>query len=149
MKFIRSEHYLIDYRKKTREHVGTFYATKEVVLAEKKISLLSPNGAQPDATIELEGQDLLSFKTYLAGNKSPISTGRFLNRDYEEMIFAAGLPDKGIYIEGVVSKVSDNLFVSTKTVKNDSTGEIAAIVQEIINVISKEDFDKATASVDQ
>lgn len=143
MKFIRSEHYLIDYRKKSKEHVGTFYATKEVVLAKSKIFLTSPDKAQPNATIELEGKDLLEFKTYIEGNETPISSGRFLNQDYEEMIFSADLPEKGIYIDGVLSKVSDQLFVSTKTVRNKSTGETAAVVQEILNIISKEDFEKS------
>lgn len=148
MKFIRSEHYLIDYRKNTREHVGTFYATKEVDVAKSQILLSSAKHAQPNATINLEGQDLLGFKTYIEGNESPISTGRFLNREYEEMIFEADLPDKGIYIEGVLSKVSDKLFVSTKTVKNKNTGEIAAIVQEIINIIDQDEYEKSALAAD-
>lgn len=149
MKFSKTDHYIIDYRKNTREHVGTFYATKEVLLAEKKIVVTAANGKMPEATVELEGQDLLSFKTYLAGNKSPVSTGRFLNSDYEEMIFTADLPDKGIHIEGVVSKITDTLFVSAKSIKVNSTGDLAAIAQEIIHVISKEEFDKAVSSPGQ
>ena len=148
MKYIRTEHFILDFRKNTRDYVGTFYATQEVVLAEKKILFVSPaNGKMPNATVELEGQDLLSFKTYLAGNHSPVSTGRFLNSDYQEMIFAADLPDKGISIAGNTSKISDTLFVATKTIKIHSTGEIGAIAQEIVYIISKDEFDKEVSTL--
>ncbi|WP_413574680.1 hypothetical protein ACLVWU_10660 [Bdellovibrio sp. HCB290] len=143
MTFLKSDHYIIDFRKNTKEHVGTFYATKEVEVQNARILLASPGPAQP-AIMKLEGQDLLGFKTYIEGNKSPITTGRFLNSEYEEMIFESDLPDKGLNIEGVLSKISDKLFVSTKTVKNKSTGEKAAVIQEIISIIDKDEYEKAT-----
>ncbi|WP_413290989.1 hypothetical protein [Bdellovibrio sp. HCB337] len=146
MKYIKSDHYLIDYRKNSREFLGSFYATKEFSQAQGKIVLVSyPLNTRPNASIVLEGADKLGFKTYVDGQEAPVSSGRFLNTDYEEMIFGADLAEKGLNIDGTITKVSDDMFVSTKTVRIKATGEIGAVIQEIIRYLSKEDFEKATA----
>ena len=79
----------------------------------------------------------MSFKTYLAGNKSPISTGRFLNSDYQEMNFAAGLPDKGIYIEGVSSKISDNFLSLLKPLRIIAQAKLARSRKKLFTSLVK------------
>ncbi len=144
MQYLRTDHYLLDLLKKNREFLGSFYGTRELRLDQKRLMLSSPDQLKPKVVMSLSGADLLNFETWVDGQSNPISRGRFLNSEYGEMIFQADLPEKGLHIDGVVSKVSEVLFVSTKTLKDIERGEIVAIAQEIIHLISKEAFEKST-----
>lgn len=145
MQYLKSEHFIIDFRKGTKTPAGVFYATKELDKSQKHIKLISPDGSQPNATIKLEGEDLLAFRTFVDGSDQVISAGRFLNDHYEEMIFSSDLPDRGLWVDGVIAQVSPGLFLSTKTVKIKATAEPAAVIQETIHYISKDEFLAATS----
>jgi len=148
MRYLKSEHYLMNYDTNIKESIGTFYATRELALEQNKI-LLTGWGPGKQVTGKyftlLEAKGSLNFKNFAEGDDKPISAGRFLNNNYEEMLFSADLPEKGLSIEGVISKVSDKLFVSTKTVKRKDSDKPNALIQEIIHIISKEEFEKAIA----
>ena len=147
MKYIKAEHYVLDFEKKTKDFIGTFYATREMALGQKKILVVSwASGQKQKFETCLEGDDLLLFKNYMEGNPQPISQGRFLNHDYEEIIFDADLPEKGLLINGLLTKISDTQYVTTKNVTKKGSDKILAVIQEILHYISKEEFEKATNS---
>lgn len=146
MQYLKSEHFIIDFQKGVKTPIGVFYATKELDKKTHQINLISPNGAQPNAVIKLEGDERLAFKIFIEGSDQHISAGRFLDNKYEEMIFSSDLPDKGLWVDGVIAQVTPTLFISTKTVKIKATGVPAAVIQEVIHYISKDEFLAATSN---
>lgn len=145
MQYLKSEHFIIDFQKGVKTPIGVFYATKELDKKNHQINLASPDGSQPNAVIRLEGEERLAFKIYLEGSDQHITAGRFLDSKYEEMIFSSDLPDKGLWVDGVIAQISPSLFISTKTVKIKATGVPAAVIQEVIHYIGEDEFLAATS----
>jgi hypothetical protein len=141
MQFFKSNHFLSDYRKGTREHIGTFYASREKRIDEKKIITTAHHDGQKQiVTTLLEGPEFLSFKNYVSGASTPISSGKFLNHEYDEMVFEASLPEKDIVVSGVISKISETTFLSTKTFRQLNSGVVSAVLTEVIEIISEQEF---------
>ena len=141
IEYVKSEQFLIDFKKATRTPAGTFYGTRERRLGEKRMLIVgyTKQGIKKITTI-LDGSDLLSFKNVLDGSDRPLDRGRFLNQDYTEMVFEADVPEKGVHIDGFTTRVSPTRTVTTKILKKTNTEGPPLVIQEVADFINAAQF---------
>lgn len=146
MKYTKISGTFLKFDSSQRVQTGIHYASQELKLAEGKLVVRT---FMAEKIIETElflvGHQRLEFKTVSDDPKIPIMTGKFFDADYEECVMKSALPDQNIVIDGVVSKLDKDHGLSTKTLVDASSGKVIGIMQERVELISQEVFEKAVS----
>ena len=145
MKYSKITGTLLKFEASQRLNTGLAYSSQETRAEDHKIIMITfENHKKIETVMKLEGTNFLDFTTHSDDPRIPMISGHFFNSDYEDCVLTATLPDQKLKVIGVVTKLDKTHGLSTKTLSNLSTGQTVGIMQERIELISVEEFEKAT-----
>ncbi len=145
MKYSKITGTLLKFDASQRFNTGISYSSQETKAEDHKIILITfENHKKIETVMKLDGTNFLDFTTHSDDPRIPMISGHFFNSEYEDCVLTATLPDQKIKVNGVVTKIDKTHAFSTKTLSDSSTGQTVGIMQERIELISSEEFEKAT-----
>lgn len=120
---------------------GTSYTRQVINKAQNEIMVETHSqGKTTTVHFELSPPDFLEFSARSIDSQSPALQGRFLNTNYDECFFFSNLPAQNAVVSGALTKIDADHAISTKTVTS-KTGEVLGILQDRIEVITKQEFE--------
>ena len=141
LSFVRIETEISDYRTGTKKKEEDMFGmlVKRVDKNLMEIELLTIKGVI-NCISKLEGPNKLDITTILAdGSEKVLSESRALNRDYRESVGKRAIPENGVIVDAVQVEI-DNRTMSLKVVREEKTGNVMAVVKEIHNPISMDEY---------
>lgn len=139
--YSRVETEVCDYRTGSKRKEQDMYVMLSKKLFEDKmeLELLTSKGII-NCTSKIKGKDKLDIITILDDDSNTImSETRAFNTDYKESVSRRVISDGGVIVDGVQVEIN-NQIVAIKTVREESSRSVLAVVTEIATPISEEEY---------
>jgi len=149
MKYTKISGTFLKFDGSQRIQTGVHYASQELKLADSKLVIRTfVPGNIIETEMLLDGPEKLDFKTTSDDPKIPVIVGTFFDSSYEECVMNSMLPEQKIAITGVVSKLDKDHGLSMKTLVDSTSGKVVGIMEERVELISREAFEKAISQTE-